>query len=167
MMQYNNFKMMKCLRLIVILMLSGCASTPKPENPARSKPGKPSITHTSGKVIANITLRMAGTPYQYGGTSPAGFDCSGLVWYSHKKAGIRVPRTAAEQFRAGRKVSRREIQPGDLLFFRISRSNPLHVSTYIGKGLFVHAPSSGKKVMTGKLESPYWKKRLIGVRRFY
>lgn len=164
---------MKCLCLIVMLMLSGCASTPKSENPASSTPIKPPATRSPDKAIsrhhqiASIALRMTGTPYQYGGTSPAGFDCSGLVWYSHKQVGISVPRTAAQQFRAGRKVSRQNLQPGDLLFFHISRTNPVHVSTYIGKGLFVHAPSSGKRVMTGRLDSAYWNNRLIGVRRLY
>ena len=118
------------------------------------------------RVIATIR-NMIGAPYQYGGITPSGFDCSGLVWYSHKRAGIQIPRTASQQYKAGRKISAGDLEPGDLLFFRISRTRTEHVATYIGNGVFVHAPSSGKKVTTERLDSPYWNKRLLGVRRFY
>lgn len=162
---------MKCLHLIVILTLASCASTPESHNPVSHRPVKPPVSeqpaHSASRhqQIARIVRRMRGRPYQYGGTTPSGFDCSGLVWYSHYQVGIRVPRTAAQQYRAGRKISHRKIRPGDLLFYRISRTNPYHVATYTGNGQFVHAPSSGKKVMAVDMQNPYWKKRLIGIRR--
>jgi cell wall-associated NlpC family hydrolase len=108
---------------------------------------------------------MVGVPYRYGGASPAGFDCSGLVYYAHVKAGVVVPRTAAEQRRESRKVSKRQLRPGDLLFFDTSwRSS--HVGIYVGNGEFVHAPSSGKRVSRGYIKEGYFARRLEEAGRF-
>lgn len=164
---------MKSLLLIILFILSACAGTPEPHYPAtpeqsatRSTPSPTPDTSQRSRITA-IVRNMIGAPYQYGGTTPSGFDCSGLVWYSHKKAGIAVPRTASQQYKTGKKVSAGNMKPGDLLFFRIHNTRTLHVATYVGKRTFVHAPSSGKKVRTEKLDNPYWSKRLIGSRRFY
>lgn len=108
---------------------------------------------------------MVGTPYRYGGAGPRGFDCSGLVYYSYRKAGIAVPRTTGEQYRQSRRVKLSRLQPGDLIFFRISRDKLSHVGIYAGSGRFIHAPSGGKRVAYASLDNPYWEARVIGAGR--
>jgi len=102
---------------------------------------------------------MLGTPYRYGGSSPQGFDCSGLVFYAYQQAGIPVARTAAEQRRQTRKVTGQPLRPGDLLFFDTSWQ-PGHVGIYVGNGEFIHAPSSGKRVSRGSIRDGYFARRL-------
>ena len=104
---------------------------------------------------------MIGTPYRYGGVSPAGFDCSGLVVYSYASAGIsKLPRTAAGLERAARPVRLSALEPGDLLFFRLEGPKTLHVAMYVGDRAFVHAPSSGKRVERVSFDHVYWSPRL-------
>lgn len=104
---------------------------------------------------------MLGRPYRYGGSSPArGFDCSGLVYYAYRKAGIELPRSTGAQLAKLRPVRPEALRPGDVLFFRIG-GKPSHVGIYIGGGEFIHAPSSGKRVSRARLEDPYWRARLV------
>lgn len=111
---------------------------------------------------------MIGVRYRYGGRHPeTGFDCSGLVYYSHLRAGKRVPRTSQAQYRASTPVSRQGLREGDLVFFRIKRSRISHVGIYLGDGRFVHAPSTGKKVTVTSLDDPYWRKRFVRGGRVY
>ena len=105
---------------------------------------------------------MVGMPYRYGGADPRGFDCSGLVYYSYRKAGMEVPRTGAEKYRKIKRVQAGHLQPGDLVFFTISRDKLSHVGIYAGNGRFIHAPSSGKSVAYASLHNPYWGVRLTG-----
>jgi len=108
---------------------------------------------------------MVGKPYRFGGSSPkAGFDCSGLVHFSYRQAGVAVPRTTDDQLRASTPV-RGSMRRGDLLFFDQEGKKKSHVGIYLGNGRFVHAPSSGKRVRTDTLDSKYWKKHLAEVRR--
>lgn len=109
---------------------------------------------------------MVGVPYRFGGTSPRGMDCSGLVQYAYREAGIRVPRTVADQRRHSFPVSMDELRAGDLLFFRLG-GRISHVGIYLGQQSFVHAPRTGKRVSVTSLDSSYWKKRLVGAGRFY
>ena len=108
---------------------------------------------------------MVGKPYKYGGTSPTGFDCSGLVLFSYKQAGVSLPRETAEQRRASQRIKLAEIRRGDLIFFDQRGRKNSHVGIYLGEGRFVHAPSSGKYVRGDSLDNPYWKKHLSEVRR--
>jgi cell wall-associated NlpC family hydrolase len=107
---------------------------------------------------------MVGKPYRYGGASPSGFDCSGLVHFSYRQAGVAVPRSTEDQLRAAKPV-RGSMQRGDLLFFDQEGKKKSHVGIYLGNGKFVHAPSSGKRVRTDTLDSRYWKKHLSEIRR--
>lgn len=119
------------------------------------------------QYVVRTAQSMIGKPYRYGGTSPSkGFDCSGLVQYSHRVAGISVPRTTGQQHSGARPVSLSQLQPGDLLFFRIEGKTG-HVGIYLGEGRFVHAPSSGKHVSITTLDNSYWSKRLIGAGNYY
>ena len=162
-----------CSILFAALLLAGCASGPAPVSdngtgplvtPAPRK--QPARSDRRERVVETVQA-MLGVPYRYGGTTRAGFDCSGLVWYSHRRAGLRVPRTSVEQYRAVKKVSRHAMKAGDVLFFKTGWTRGYHVATYIGAGLFVHAPSSGRRVRTDSLDKPYWRKRLVRVGNFY
>ena len=118
-----------------------------------------------GRQAAGTAQSMVGRPYRYGGSSPAGFDCSGLVLYSFKQAGMALPRSTDQQRAMSRPVRVADLRSGDLLFFNQEGKKFGHVAIYIGQGRFGHAPSSGKSVRTDRLDSPYWKKHLSEARR--
>jgi murein DD-endopeptidase len=114
-----------------------------------------------------VAKRMLGMPYHYGGASPQrGFDCSGLVYYSFKQAGINAPRTTQTLYRNAFAVEPTALRQGDLLFFRID-GKISHVGLYVGGNVFVHAPSSGKVVSYASLDTPYWHERLIKAGRLF
>ncbi|MEL7448728.1 MAG: C40 family peptidase [Pseudomonadota bacterium] len=136
-----------------------------------SQPGavvsvEPAVMPSTGAQIARHALATLGTPYQWGGESMQGFDCSGLVQFAYGKAGIAVPRTAAEQRRHASPVERDDLQPGDLVFFRIDRKIA-HVGIYVEDGRFVHAPATGREVSMERLDTPFYRSRLAGIGRFY
>ncbi len=119
-------------------------------------------TNPSRNLMVRIAKSTIGTPYKWGGNSPQrGFDCSGLMTYIYKNSlGIRIPRTAAQQRDASRTISYKQLQPGDMLFFKTSaKSN--HVGIYIGNRQFIHAPSGGKRVKITSMDSSYWYKRFV------
>lgn len=149
----------------VLALLSGCASRPT-SSPAASFPVPPAGQDARLTVVA-AAHNMVGAPYRPGGNSPRGFDCSGLVSYSHGHAGIEVPRTAAEQFSLARPIGRRDLLPGDLVFFKTEGRRVSHVGIYVGQGQFVHAPSSGKQVSLESLDNPYWRRRIIGAGHYF
>jgi cell wall-associated NlpC family hydrolase len=107
---------------------------------------------------------MVGVPYRYGGFTPKGFDCSGLVYYSYQKAGLTVPRTSAEQFKTANPVDLDDVRPGDLLFFARRRSVD-HVAIYLGNNQFVHAPSTGKRVSVTRMSDPYYRDHFVAAGR--
>jgi cell wall-associated NlpC family hydrolase len=104
-------------------------------------------------------------PYRNGGGDPAGFDCSGFVWYVFGQHGIQVPRTVAAQYRAGIEVGNNPLRAGDLVFFDTSGAGPSHVGILIGGDEFVHAPSTAGVVRVERLSSAYWGPRFAGARR--
>ena len=108
-----------------------------------------------------------GAPYRYGGAGPDAFDCSGLVAYAYGKAGVDVPRTAAQQFAIARPVARRALRPGDLVFFRLSGRDVSHVGIYAGDGRFVHAPQTGGRVRMEDLDGDWFRERYAGAGRPY
>jgi cell wall-associated NlpC family hydrolase len=112
--------------------------------------------------VVKTALSYIGTPYKRGGSDPRGFDCSGFSMYVFKKNKIQIDRTAHAQYAHGFKVKNKSIRPGDLLFFTTTGSSITHVGIYIGKGRFVHAPSTGKHVEVEEISSIYWKPRFRG-----
>lgn len=108
---------------------------------------------------------MVGKPYRYGGSSPQGFDCSGLVHYSYSRAGVKIPRDTPGLRQASRPVSVRHIQRGDLVFFNQEGKRASHVGIYLGNDEFVHAPSTGKHVHIVTLSESYWQRHFAGARR--
>jgi cell wall-associated NlpC family hydrolase len=104
-----------------------------------------------GSGAVSVAMRYIGTPYVWGGSSPSGFDCSGLTSYSYAQVGISIPRTSYGQWGAGPHVARDDLQPGDLVFF-----NGLgHVGMYVGGGNFIHAPHTGDVVRIESLSGWY------------
>jgi len=124
-------------------------------------------TASSKHAIVKRAKKMLGVKYRYGGSSPySGFDCSGLVQYSHKAVGINLPRTASQQFKAATRISKKYLSPGDLVFFKTSVNRYVsHVGIYLGKNKFIHAPSSGKRVKISSMKNKYWSKRFTGAGR--
>ncbi len=112
-----------------------------------------------------VARSLIGTPYQPGGNRPGGFDCSGLVQYVFRQVGVELPRSSREQYGALSRVSAKELQPGDLLFFRIARSGISHVGIYVEPDRFIHAPSRGRLVTYDSLSDPYWRARFVGAGR--
>ena len=144
--------------LLALSLLGGCSSAPlKP-----SSPGARSTSPTAHTKVAMIAREMLGKPYHFGGRSPKqGFDCSGLVYYANLRAGVRLPRTSFGQYKATRPVSLRNLQPGDLVFFKLQRYKISHVGIYVGHHQFIHAPSRGKEVTVDNLNDPYWQHRFV------
>lgn len=97
---------------------------------------------TLGERAVRLAAGELGAPYRYGGSSPSGFDCSGLVAYVYGRLGVRLPHNAAAQYAYGHAVDRRRLRPGDLVFFH----GLGHVGLYIGRGRIIHAPQSGERV---------------------
>ena len=114
--------------------------------------------------IVNVALDMRGVRYRWGGTTPRGFDCSGLIVYAYRKQGIVLPRTSAVMATYGQKVSKNRLQPGDLVFFKTGRSRRVnHMGLYIGDDKFVHSSSTRGRVIVTKLTG--YGARYAGARR--
>jgi cell wall-associated NlpC family hydrolase len=110
---------------------------------------------------AQIAMQYLGVPYRWGGSSPSGFDCSGLVSYVYAQIGIPLPHYAAAQWTFGTPVPQDELQPGDLVFF----DNLTHVGISLGGSEFVDAPHTGTVVRIDSLEDPWYASRYVGARR--
>lgn len=147
--------------ILLYLLLNGCATQPKDTLTA------PVHTTAARAAVVQTAQRLLGTPYRAGGSNPRGFDCSGLTRYSYGNAGISIPRTAAEQFRAAHPTPQHHLQPGDLVFFNTEGRKISHVGIYIGGGQFVHAPGAGKRVSLDSLNDTYWRRRMTGAGHYY
>ncbi|SFC25610.1 NlpC/P60 family protein [Bacillus sp. OV322] len=122
--------------------------------------GEAAYYNTKAISVAKSNL---GTKYVWGGTTPSGFDCSGLVKYSYNKVGKTLPRTASQMYRTGKRVS--SLAPGDLMFFAPNKaSNPTHVSIYMGSGKMIHAATS-RGVSITYTSNSYWKPKFLGAKR--
>ncbi len=113
----------------------------------------PGATRASilGRRAVAVARRYAGVPYRWGGATPRGFDCSGLVQYVYGRLGVELPRVTYDQFRVGRHVRRDQLRAGDLIFFhRVS-----HVGMWIGHGWFIQALRTGTVVHTSQLRGWY------------
>jgi cell wall-associated NlpC family hydrolase len=122
--------------------------------PHRQRVGAP------GAQAVAFARRWLGVPYRWGGSTPAGFDCSGFTSYVWRRFGVRLPHNAAAQFSVGTPVPRSRLRPGDLLFF----GNLGHVGMYAGRGRMIHSPHSGSSVEIVPLAERYGD-RLVGARR--
>ena len=148
-------------RLVSVLILAsivGCASqtVQKPQAPVNTT----GQSDSHAERATAVALQQIGAPYRYGGSTPQGFDCSGLIYYSYSKAGKNVPRTTGSLWSSLHPVAKNHVQVGDVLFFRIE-GKMSHVGMYIGDNQFVHAPSSGRVVAVGSLQSDFYRTALI------
>lgn len=121
----------------------------------------PTYNGSLGAAIVSTAKQYLGIPYKYGGSTPAGFDCSGFTSYVYKQYGINIPRTSGGQGSYGARVSRSELRPGDIVVF------PGHVGIYVGGGNFIHSPQTGKSIEIKSLNSSSYGKRFICGRRPY
>lgn len=149
--------------IIAILISAGllaCAGQPGVKSRPHATDSTNPASHSVGQQAASIAVRQVGVPYRYGGHSPTGFDCSGLVHYSYLRAGKAVPRTTSQLWSGTSAVDRNEIRAGDILFFRIE-GKMSHVGMYVGDDRFVHAPSSGNSVSIETLSSDFYRSALV------
>jgi murein DD-endopeptidase len=144
------------------LVADGLAFSPSvaPDAQATGAPSDPFILER----VALTARRMVGIPYHYGGNDPRGFDCSGLVFYAYREAGVLVARTSREQLRASQPLDVDQALPGDLVFFRTSK-RAWHVGIYLGGQRFIHAPSTGRAVVIERLDEEYYLRHRIQIRR--
>lgn len=128
---------------------AGATTTPPPVQTITSTPIPTSDPTPEpipvGEQVVDLAMQYLGISYVWGGTTPDGFDCSGLVQYVYSQLGISLSRTSGEQDTNGWAVSRNELKAGDLIFFA-NRQGVHHVGIYIGDGQFIHAPMTGDVV---------------------
>ncbi|MDQ0255798.1 cell wall-associated NlpC family hydrolase [Evansella vedderi] len=120
---------------------------------------------TSSSTVEKIISRaqeLIGSSYLWGGTTPAGFDCSGFLVYVYRHAGKELPRTVADIWNASSSVS--SPKRGDLVFFETYKPGPSHAGIYLGDGAFIHTGSSGTQI--SYLNETYWERRYLGAKRF-
>lgn len=117
-----------------------------------------------GNNLVSSAYRFLGVPYVFGGNTPDGFDCSGFTKYVFSHNGIKLPRMADEQYRIGNNVSRRELIPGDLVFFTTYEPGVSHTGIYVGDGNFISATTSSG-IRVDSLNSGYWSSHYVGAKR--
>jgi cell wall-associated NlpC family hydrolase len=132
-------------------------STSTPAAPPATSAPAPPATHSS---VVSIAERYLGVPYRWGGASPSGFDCSGLVMYVYGQVGVSLPHSSYAQYGMGSPVSRDQLQPGDLVFF----DGLGHVGIYVGGNSFIHAPHTGDVVKISSI-SGWYASTYVGARR--
>lgn len=135
---------------------------------APAVPVRASRSSDSADELIGSAMGLLGVAYRYGGTSAStGFDCSGFMQHIFRRSmGLNLPRTSAEQAKMGVGVSRGELQPGDMVFFRtMGRGRISHVGLYIGNDRFIHAPRTGKRIEITSLSNKYWNTKYAFARR--
>jgi len=148
----------------VAAVVAGIAAGPAGAIVDESRRGPNAVvpTPSRGERAVKVALEAVGTPYRWGGESPAtGFDCSGLVRWAYGRVGVDLPHNSYALYAEGRRVPETGMQAGDILFFE----GLGHVGLYLGRGRMVHAPQSGRHVEVVRLESTNYGARLIGARR--
>ncbi|MCX7715685.1 MAG: SH3 domain-containing protein [Clostridia bacterium] len=134
------------------------------KTPSFSTPKVSGSSSSLGQALVSQAEKYIGVKYVYGGSSPSGFDCSGLVQYACRQVGISVGRSSRDQFNDGVPVSRDDLQPGDLVFFAKNGSIS-HVGIYVGNGQMIHAPQTGKTVTYTSIDSDSRIRTYAGARR--
>ncbi|WP_372338462.1 C40 family peptidase [Neisseria mucosa] len=135
---------------------------------ASAAPVRASRSSDSADELIGSAMGLLGVAYRYGGTSAStGFDCSGFMQHIFRRSmGLNLPRTSAEQAKMGVGISRGELQPGDMVFFRtMGRGRISHVGLYIGNDRFIHAPRTGKRIEITSLSNKYWNAKYAFARR--
>lgn len=114
---------------------------------------------TKVRNATNIALNQKGDPYRYGAAGPNAFDCSGLIYYSYRKAGISVPRTSGQQAAHARRIAKGNLKRGDLMFFHNS-GRVYHAAIFLGwkdgRAQLLHSPGTGKRVQVVRTWTTQW-----------
>jgi cell wall-associated NlpC family hydrolase len=168
-----------CLALLTVSLAAQAAPPPSAEDDIGRFIGDKSlisrlqgVTHTVQERASELVVTamgFLGVPYRRGGnTAESGFDCSGFVRAMYEQTvGLILPRRAEEQAAATQVIDRRDLQPGDLVFFNTLRRAFSHVGIYVGGGKFIHAPKPGAEVRVENMQANYWQHRFDGARRVY
>ncbi|SNZ10093.1 NlpC/P60 family protein [Persephonella hydrogeniphila] len=119
------------------------------------------------RSIVDFAIGLLGIQYRFGGETIWGMDCSAFVQKVYAMAGIYLPRTARYQAEYGMYVSREDLKPGDLLFFRTYARFPSHVGIYVGEGKMIHASSAGKRIMISDIDKDYYLRRFLFAKRLF
>lgn len=146
--------------ILTVGLSSACAWAPPQTEPSGYPESAAHSVAAPATTAVAVALRQVGAPYQYGGRSPGGFDCSGLVYYAYQEAGKRLPRTTGQLWSELPPVSRQDIRIGDVLFFKVG-GKMSHVGLYVGDDRFVHAPSTGRTVSVASLNAPFYDAALL------
>ncbi len=151
------------------MFLASCSQVPKATTPSEvyhppapySPDSKRYPNIEQRKKVVLSAYQTLGSPYRYGGTTYNGFDCSGLTRHVYHAANLDIPRTAAQQRDRSKTIhSYSNLRPGDLIFFKTGRKTN-HVGVFVGKGQFIHASTSKKRVIKTKLDTPYWRRSFV------
>ena len=154
------------------LFMTGCGSSRTRDRQTALKPSKGISLNKKESLLIEQAKSFIGTPYQWGGDSKQGMDCSGLIYQSFNAIDIEVPRTTKELIQQGRKIHQNKLKPGDLVFFKTikSKAKATHVGLVVqntkNKALFIHSGTS-TGVIISKLEDTYWKKHFVFARRIW
>lgn len=169
---------MRARVVALLLLLSGCASAPRYTPPVL--PGDQGVTRelearrramlrADRSRLVRVAQSYVGVPYQWGGSTRAGLDCSALTRAIYREAyGLELAGNSQQLYELGSTISsQRQLRPGDLVFFRISSQGPgiSHVGVYLGKNRFAHASPSLGQVVIAPLSAPYFQARYAGARR--
>ncbi|MDD5118098.1 MAG: NlpC/P60 family protein [Sulfuricurvum sp.] len=147
------------------------ASTICPDNTNSDETPKSTPQKIAGnfKTIKDKVLARAkeflGTPYAFGGKNGDRTDCSGFTQQVYQQFGVNLPHSAAEQAQLGESVDYKDLQVGDLLFYRTYKSDPSHVAIYAGDGQIIHASFSGHKVQYDSIDKGYYKNHFLYAKR--
>ncbi|MBB1073490.1 C40 family peptidase [Rhodoferax sp. 4810] len=146
--------------LVTMGLAQGCAS--RGSNELSGGKFEPDAEDSQRADVVMAALSQVGTPYVYGATKPgAALDCSALTQYAHRAAGLAIPRASMAQRAAAAPVKKQRLEAGDLVFFRTGPGQ-YHVGVMVDAARFVHASTSGHRVLITHFDTPYWKARYIG-----
>ena len=163
-------KMVICCVAVLTMSLSATAASAAPLDtpiPHLAASSSQAVTKPDpGAELADFAQQYVGTPYRWGGASPAGFDCTGFVMWVYSQFGVSMPHNEAGQMASGERVSADDLQPGDVLIFANTyRAGLSHTGIYVGDGEFVHAADERHGVTVSALWDSYWGPRLVGATR--
>ena len=152
----------------LLLLLAACGSVPPAQRSSADLPPRAEYSET-GHEVTLFALGLIDTGYRFGGKNPeAGLDCSGMVSYIYNRAaGLKVAGSAADIARKGRPIDRRQLRPGDLVFFNTRNAPYSHVGLYIGDERFIHAPSTNGRVRIDQLNARYYAQRFEAARSYF
>lgn len=164
--------------MVLATLVSACAASGAPylavdEAPAPQTLDYRALLAAPPKPVSDLRQRLVetatahlGAPAKQGGSTPQGFDCTGFVYFVYEQAArITLPRKSHDQVQIGRAISPVDLQPGDLIYFKVPESRAFHVGLYLGEGRFIHAPGATVPVRTDSLGDARWGARFLGARR--